>query len=99
MADKRHPTDEAPNDRPNPFAGEYNPYVPGSYELGGFGFGGANAPASEKTAPKWTDGFPHDFHGWGPQTPLPDNEDLTWRSDSEREDHNHIVWRFDGKHH
>ena len=22
----------------------------------------------------WTDSFPHSFHGWGPQTPNPDNE-------------------------
>ena len=22
----------------------------------------------------WTDSFPHSFHGWGPQTPTPDNE-------------------------
>ena len=59
---------------------------------------------------RWTDGFPHDFHGWGPQTPTPDNElpegaehvklrvpdHLTWHGD-DRDDH--IVWRYDGARH
>ena len=69
MADKTHPTNEAPKDHPGPFVGDYNPYAPGSYDIGAYGFGGTGKPA-----PRWTDGFPHDFHGWGPQTPLPDSE-------------------------
>ncbi|CAN0498055.1 unnamed protein product, partial [Phaeothamnion confervicola] len=57
----------------------------------------------------WTDGFPHDFHGWGPQTPIPDNElpqgkrvklkvrdELTWHADWYGKDKDHIIWRYDG---
>lgn len=54
----------------------------------------------------WVDGLPHDFKGWGPQTPDPDappsehadftpDESLTW--DGEGDAHNHHVWRFDGR--
>lgn len=58
----------------------------------------------------WTDGFPHSFHGWGPQTPTPDNElseadshvklgvpdDLTWQGGN---DEDHIIWRYEGTRH
>lgn len=44
----------------------------------------------------WTDGLPHDFSGWGPQTPDPDKPspavDLAFTG--EADDHHH-VWRFD----
>lgn len=51
----------------------------------------------------WTEGLPHDFRGWGPQTPDPSEPDpvreihladdgLRW---SGEEDRRHIVWRFD----
>ena len=49
----------------------------------------------------WTDGLPHDFKGWGPQTPDPAEEHrlaedgLRWDGE---ESHRHIVWRFDRKH-
>ncbi len=60
----------------------------------------------------WTDSFPHSFHGWGPQTPTPDNElpqagspmklrerdELTWHPENDK-DHDHIVWRYDGTRH
>jgi hypothetical protein len=95
MADKTNGApNEAQKDHPGPFAGDYNPYAPGNYDVGGFGFGG-----TDKTTPKWTDGFPHDFRGWGPQTPLPDSEDLSWRSEGEDDDRDHVVWRFEPKHH
>ena len=54
----------------------------------------------------WTDGLPHDFKGWGPQTPDPADEakpdglnlaDDGLRWDGE-ESHKHIVWSFDRKH-
>ncbi|MBK8838415.1 MAG: hypothetical protein IPO30_06875 [Hyphomonadaceae bacterium] len=68
--------------------------------------------ASDRSEPKfdpysggehhsWTEGLPHDFKGWGPQTPDPAEEvhladdGLTW---SGEEDHEHIVWRFDRGH-
>ncbi len=50
----------------------------------------------------WTGGLPHDFKGWGPQTPDPDehvidmhagDEGLHW--DGNEDSHKHIVWRFD----
>jgi hypothetical protein len=55
----------------------------------------------------WLDGLPHDFNGWGPQTPDPDDvhiagadfvpdTELTWRGDEDRNLH---VWRFDGRRH
>ena len=52
---------------------------------------------------KWTDGLPHDFKGWGPQTPDPVEEatqpsprdELLWRGDGDH--HNHYVWHFDGR--
>lgn len=44
----------------------------------------------------WTDGLPHDFNGWGPQTPDPDKPspavDLAFTG--EAGDHHH-VWRFE----
>jgi len=54
----------------------------------------------------WLDGLPHDFKGWGPQTPDPDaaeaegasfkpEETLTWAGEGDA--HNHHVWRFDGR--
>ncbi len=54
--------------------------------------------------PTWIDGLPHDFNGWGPQTPDPDHpatpapvHDLQWAGESAT--HNHHVWRFDGRRH
>lgn len=50
----------------------------------------------------WTEGLPHDFKGWGPQTPDPDehvidmhvgDEGLHWSGNEDS--HRHIVWRFD----
>ncbi|MEZ6030963.1 MAG: hypothetical protein R3C46_14600 [Hyphomonadaceae bacterium] len=76
-----------------------NPYHADDYDFGVL-YG------SETHKPTWTDGFPHDFHGWGPQTPdpeatgageagfAPDNS-LTWVGGSDA--HNHHVWRFDGR--
>ena len=49
----------------------------------------------------WTEGLPHDFKGWGPQTANPADEvhladdGLKWNGE---EDHKHIVWRFDRRH-
>ncbi len=67
--------------------------APGRFEPGGH-------------LPSWTDGFPHDFKGWGPQTPdidQPDHiqfrqpeSDLIWRGEEERD---HIVWRFEPRRH
>ncbi len=60
----------------------------------------------ESEAPSWTDGLPHDFRGWGPQTPdtdalggdgvsaQPDGA-LTWDGEDDAQDHH--VWRFDGR--
>jgi hypothetical protein len=56
--------------------------------------------------PSSLDGLPHDFNGWGPQTPDPDaprgddrilmpEDALTWQG--EADDHTHHVWRFDGR--
>ncbi len=46
------------------------------------------------------EGIPHDFKGWGPQTPDPadavDAVDLNWNG---HEDLRHIVWRFDRPRH
>jgi len=55
-------------------------------------------------APTWTDGLPHHFSGWGPQTPDPEHPvtaapafDFQWAGESAT--HNHHVWRFDGRRH
>lgn len=67
-------------------------------------FTGANGVDTHK--PTWTDGLPHNFRGWGPQTPDPDasqadmdsmlpDDELKWRGDSDGP--NHFVWRFDGR--
>lgn len=55
----------------------------------------------------WTEGLPHDFKGWGPQTPDPEedrvrdayagDEGLHWNGGED--DHKHIVWRFDRRKH
>ena len=69
-------------------------YGPGNFDL---------AVPSPKH--NWTDGLPHDFKGWGPQTPdlvettsppAPHSE-LVWRGDDDH--HNHYVWHFDGRRH
>lgn len=54
----------------------------------------------------WTEGLPHGFIGWGPQTPDPadphpievhvGDDGLHW---SGGEEHKHIVWRFDRRRH
>ena len=54
----------------------------------------------------WTGGLPHDFKGWGPQTPDPTehhpteeghvaDDELHWEGEA---DHRHTVWSFDRKH-
>lgn len=59
-------------------------------------------------SPSWTDGLPHDFKGWGPQTPDPEepeaeegvsffDDGLSWRGETDTR--NHFVWRFDGRRH
>ena len=52
-------------------------------------------------SPTWIDGLPRDFTGWGPQTPDPQNPspalDLQWTG--EGGDHQHQVWRFEGRRH
>jgi hypothetical protein len=51
--------------------------------------------------PTWTDGLPHDFSGWGPQTPDPQKPspaiDLTWTGQGG--DRGCHVWKFDGRRH
>jgi hypothetical protein len=53
-----------------------------------------------------TDALPHEFKGWGPQAPDPDihaddenvllpDDRLTWAG--ETDEHNHFIWRFDGR--
>lgn len=58
--------------------------------------GGFNLAPQPDNHPAWTDGLPHDFNGWGPQTPDPDKPspaiDLAFTG--EAHDHHH-VWRFD----
>ncbi len=56
-------------------------------------------------AASWTEGFPHGFRGWGPQTPDPQepitsvapSDELVWRGGDDH--HNHHVWHFDGRRH
>jgi hypothetical protein len=68
-----------------------NAYGPGNFDPGA---------ASPKT---WTDGLPHDFRGWGPQTPDPAEaepaapQELRWHGGDDH--HNHYVWHFDGRRH
>ena len=55
----------------------------------------------------WTEGLPHDFRGWGPQTPDPaeapstvvhvHDDGLHWAGGEDS--HKHIVWRFDRRRH
>lgn len=52
----------------------------------------------------WTDGFPHEFKGWGPQTPDPDETpgpapatDLVWKGGGDH--HDHQVWSFERRRH
>jgi hypothetical protein len=65
-----------------------SPYAPGKFDLG----------AMQQHRSNWTDGFPHEFKGWGPQTPDPAQSDvpateLVWEAG---DDHaGHYVWRFD----
>lgn len=68
------------------------PYQPGNFDIG------VDAPHKST----WTDGLPHDFKGWGPRTPDPENEpapegELHWHG--EYDDHTHHVWRFDLRRH
>ena len=58
----------------------------------------ADFEAGHEHKPNWTDSFPHDFHGWGPQTPDPDDE-LVWRGDHGTESRHHVIWRFDRQRH
>jgi len=75
-----------------------DPYRPADYDFGVL-YGRTDHKAS------WTDGLPHDFKGWGPQTPDPDapagegaayqlDTSLTWAGEGDAPSHH--VWRFDG---
>ena len=48
----------------------YNPYDPRNYEASGFDPGAVDSRYPDAIAPRrtWTDAFPHDWKGWGPQT-------------------------------
>ncbi len=67
------------------------------YGRGSFDFA---APSSRN---RWTDGLPHDFRGWGPQTPDPvettkqpaPQHELLWGGGGDH--HNHYIWHFDGR--
>lgn len=72
-----------------------NHYGPGNFDL---------AASPHKNT--WTDGLPHDFRGWGPQTPDPQDsvtakpaptDELVWQGGDDH--HNHYVWHFDGRRH
>jgi len=57
-----------------PMRGDYNPFV------GGDALAIDDHYPDEEPAMHWTDGFPHDFHGWGPLAPdysheHPDDQD------------------------
>jgi hypothetical protein len=77
-----------------------DPYRPADYDFGVL-YGSAAPKAS------WTDGLPHNFQGWGPQTPDPDapaGDSVAFQPDNslnwvdEGDDHqNHHVWHFDGR--
>lgn len=75
-----------------------DPYRQADYDFGVL-YGSAGHKAN------WTDGLPHNFQGWGPQTPDPDapatesgayhpESSLTWGG--EGDERSHHVWRFDG---
>jgi hypothetical protein len=74
------------------------PYRQEDYDFGPL-YGGARAAS-------WTDGLPHDFKGWGPQTPDPDapaqggvvfqpESGLSWAG--EGDERSYHVWHFDGR--
>ncbi len=76
-----------------------NPYRQEDYDFGPLYLGAARAPT-------WTDGLPHHFKGWGPQTADPEgasaegvefqsDNGLSWGGDSDERAHH--VWRFDGR--
>lgn len=81
-----------------------DPYRQDDYDFGVL-YGSATPKAS------WTDGLPHNFQGWGPQTPDPDargpdlrdtsndafhpENSLTWAG--EGDERNLHVWRFEGR--
>lgn len=76
-----------------------DPYRQADYDFGVL-YGSAEHKAN------WTDGLPHNFQGWGPQTADPDaaavdtstfhpDNSLTWTG--EGHEPNHHVWRFDGR--
>ena len=63
-------------------------------------------PAAPAHKSNWIDAFPHNFSGWGPQTPDPGasarapstpSDELVWRGGDDH--HNHYVWHFDGRRH
>lgn len=53
-------------------------------------------PQPDNHPATWTDGLPHDFHGWGPHTPDPDKPspaiDLEFSGEANTEHHH--VWSF-----
>ena len=76
-----------------------DPYRQDDYDFGVL-YGSAAPKAN------WTDGLPHNFQGWSPQTPDPDaqatdaatfqpDNSLTWAGESHEQ--NHHVWNFDGR--
>lgn len=78
----------------------YNPYAPQADDK----IFGAGDVTDAHVHSSWTDGLPHEFKGWGPQTPDPDEDqaapapagDLVWRG---KDDDKHFVWRFDMRRH
>lgn len=70
---------------------DHSAYEPGKFDL-----------EAATATPSWTDGLPHGFSGWGPQTPDPGDAkapggELQWQG--EYDDHVHHVWRFDLRRH
>lgn len=67
-----------------------------------YGSGNYDPGASSPHKMNWTEGLPHDFRGWGPQTPDPTEEiravDIGLKWDGE-DDNRHFVWRFDRRRH
>lgn len=76
-----------------------NPYRQEDYDFGPLYLGSPRTPS-------WTDGLPHKFKGWGPQTPDPEapagdgvqfqaDGGLNWPGESDEGAYH--VWRFDGR--
>jgi hypothetical protein len=81
-----------------PMLGDYNPFV------GGDALAVDGDYHDKEPAMHWTDGFPHDFHGWGPLAPDYGREDADEDDRVEREpgerfrarltfDDEYLTWR------